>query len=867
MKVFSYKDVSAVDWDNVCDQSSEAWLFHRSAWITLEVSHFKYSNRSFAIEDKGRIVAVQPLYFSDSSSGAADERLLHSGIHRHTGLACLNTLDSGLRRAVQAETMRHIHDVAHRDEAHRIQLNCQNLAPANRGASREEIPFWVLDHGYYLGLNCSPGGIAPAPGMATCNADQVIDLHYSEEQLFARLDESCRRAVRKALKFNLVFSISEANSVSRYFKLAQLSATRTGENLAPLSYFEDLWRSLLPQHRCAIAFVQHNGRDVAALLLGIDKGAATFLGGVSDPAALNLRVNDFMHFQAMLWLKGKDVKTYRLGPIFPEVPEDWPIARVSRFKRKFGGRSITIIQGSYFLSPEHYLNRGTQALAQRCSPSPAVAVSVKRYQCNPTILLPKADREAFTIIMACYGLVRGTYDFSETPDPLRSNGSVAFLACQDQNVTGLEIKHESDCQYLYVPEQKRSWWGRAPLPAYRTLLPHISFSGPDIEPILVTKDRRAVVAWQRNSNGYRTLLIGLDVVAEVIRYRQGNPAKVDEIVERSGFGFDFERPDYLYRDQIDPSFPHYPWADMLGFLLAECIAGMASAPLLEPLPEGLKGLVVLTGDDDQAYLEKYAEQLSCIGDLPITYFLVPQTRHTPETLRAIAKQVEIGVHPDALDNPENYDEICQVQTQFVRELSGQPVLTVRNHGFLNRGYLGHLSAWEKSDLIADVNCPGTDGTALNGSLLPMRVRRLDGSWSSHMSLLTAFGDGMLFGLKLSPRQSLRMIRRSVGTVENGRPGVLLFNLHPQNVKEARLLHSEVVKLARRPGWAAVRLDGFLKWFTSRNLVTAVRSGGGWRLQSPEPIESLVARVKTPSGWCKTTLSTVNPSGITVGDSS
>ena len=867
MKVISYKDVSAVDWDNVCDQSSEAWLFHRSAWITLEVSHFKYNNRSFALEDKGCIVAVQPLYLSDSSSGAADERLLHSGIHRHTGLAYLNTLGSGMRRAVQAETMRHIQAVAHREGVHRIQLNCQNLAPTNRGANREEIPFWVLDHGYYLGLNCSPSGIAPVPGMATCNADQVINLHDSEEQLFARLDESCRRAVRKALKFNLVFSVSEDNSVSRYYKLAQLSAARTGETLAPSSYFEDLWRSFWPQHRCAIAFVQHDGRDVAALLLGIDKGAATFLGGVSDPAALNLRVNDFMHFQAMLWLKGNDVNTYRLGPIFPEVPEDWPIARVSRFKRKFGGRSVTIIQGSYFLSPEHYLERGTQALAQRCSLSPAVAAAVKRYQCNPTILVPKADREAFTIVMACYGLVSGTYNFSDDPDSLHSGCSVAFLVCQDHNATGLDIKHESDRQYLYVPGQRRSWWGRASLPAYRTLLPHITFSGPDIEPIWVTKDGRAVVAWQRNSNGYLTLLVGLDVVAEVIRYKQGDPAKVDEIVERSGFGFDFERPYYLYRDQIDPTFPHFPWADMLGFLLAECIAGMAGAPLLEPLPKGLKGLIVLTGDDDQAYLEKYAEQLSCIGDLPITYFLVPQTRHTPETLQAMSKQVEIGVHPDALDNPENYDEICQEQTQFVRELSRLPVLTVRNHGFLNRGYLGHLSAWEKSGLIADVNCPGTDGTALNGSLLPMRVRRLDGSWSSHMSLLTAFGDGMLFGLKLSPRQSVRMIRRSVRTVENGRPGVLVFNLHPQNVKEARLLHSEVVKLARRPGWAAVRLEGFLEWFAARNLVTAVRSGDDWRLLSPESIDSLAARVKTPSGWRKTTLSTVTPSGIKVGVSS
>ena len=865
MKVIPFSEVSAADWNTVCDQSSQAWLFHRSDWIELEVAHFRYVNRSFALIERGRLVAVQPLYISDSTCGAADERLLHSGIHRHTGLAFISTLDSGLVHAVQTAAMSHIQSIARLDRADRIQLNAQNLAPANRiSSNREEIPFWVLDHGFYLGLNCAPTGISPAPGMATCNADQVICLLDSEEQLFARLDDSCRRAVRKAQRSGLEFSIADANPVARYYNLAQLSAQRTGESLAPLPYFEDLWRSLWPQHRCAVAIVQHEGRDVAALLLGIDKEAATFLGGVSDPAALHLRVNDFMHFHAMLWLKNNGIETYRLGPVFPEVPEDWPIARVSRFKRKFGGRSVPIIQGSYFLSPERYLDRGTKALIQRCTPSAASAAVGRRRQSNAEILARQADRDALSIILACYGLACGTYAFGDDLLQMRNGSSVVFLAYTECNLPGLEITHEIRQQYLHKAGQRKTWWRRSSPPIYRTLLPHITFSGPGIEPIWITENGSAVVAWQRNSDGQRALLIGLDVVAEITRYRQGNPAKVDEEVERGGFGFDFERPNYLYRDQIDPAYPHYPWADMLGFMLAECIADLVGAPLLEPLPKGLKGLVVLTGDDDQAYLEKYAEQLACIGDLPITYFLLPQTRHTSETLRGLSKQVEIGVHPDALEDPKNYDDICQEQTQFIRELSQQPVLTVRNHGFLNRGYLGHLSAWEKASLIADVNCPGTDGTALNGSLLPMRVRRLDGSWASHMSLLTAFGDGMLFGLKLSQKQSVHRIRRSVRMIETGNPGALVFNLHPQNVKEARLLHAEAVKLARKPGWAAMQLGTFLEWFLARSHVTATRVGDAWKLSSPKPIESLVARVNTPSGWHKVILPTVTQSGIKVG---
>ena len=96
----------------------------------------------------------------------------------------------------------------------------------------------------------------------------------------------------------------------------------------------------------------------------------------------------------------------------------------------------------------------------------------------------------------------------------------------------------------------------------------------------------------------------------------------------------------------------------LGFLIAEQLARLNGLPLIEPLPYGLKGLIILTGDDDQAYLEKYDKQLKLIHGIPITYFLHPLTRHTAETLAKLPSSVEIGVHPDALETPEQYGSLC-----------------------------------------------------------------------------------------------------------------------------------------------------------------------------------------------------------------
>lgn len=371
MKVVQFNQVDRKEWNDLCDRSSQAWLMHRWEWIDIESRYFFPENYSFAVIQGQRLVAVQPLYLFHAGLGTWIEILLHSGLHRHTGLALADNLESGMKKEARSVAMAQIDQIALDVDADRIQLNSQNLAPANLGFDRREIPFWVSDLGYYLGLNMGPGGLVPAPGLATCCADQIVYLADSEEVLFSRLDESCRRAVRKAKAANLQVCEGMDGSINDYYSLAKLSAVRTGETLAPLGYYEGVWDAMYLAGNCQILFVTHAERKVAALLLLTYKGGAHFLGGVSDPEFLSMRVNDFLHWSAILWAKRRGLKVYRLGPIFPELPDDWPVARVSRFKGKFGGRSVPIIQGSRFRYPEKYLE------AAKAHISALVAVKVK----------------------------------------------------------------------------------------------------------------------------------------------------------------------------------------------------------------------------------------------------------------------------------------------------------------------------------------------------------------------------------------------------------------------------------------------------------------------------------------------------------
>jgi hypothetical protein len=368
MNVVPCMDVPPGEWDALCDASRQAWLFHRRAWIEIESRYFMRLNLSFALAHGGRLVALMPLYLSDVSTGTTGERLLHSGIHRHTGLALAPDLPRELVSAARTAAMHRVLQIASEVDVDRVQLNTHNLTPENRDpCTREEIPFWVEDYGFQLGLGFGRQGMIAAPGMAVCNSDQIVDLHSTVEMLFQNLEESCRRAVRKAQSFDLASTpATDESALAAYFGVARASVERTGEALPDRRYYEDIWSAYAREGRCAILLARQGAAVVGGVFLVIDKSAASLLGAVSDPRALPMRVNDFMQWSTLLWAKEAGLRFYRLGPWFPSVDPEFAIAKVSRFKKKFGGRSLTVIQGSWYRKPERYREPGRLLVDELC---------------------------------------------------------------------------------------------------------------------------------------------------------------------------------------------------------------------------------------------------------------------------------------------------------------------------------------------------------------------------------------------------------------------------------------------------------------------------------------------------------------------
>jgi hypothetical protein len=332
----------------------------------------------------------------------------------------------------------------------------------------------------------------------------------------------------------------------------------------------------------------------------------------------------------------------------------------------------------------------------------------------------------------------------------------------------------------------------------------------------VLRDEKGDAAWLWLHAGRGGILfVGTALAADLTRYRQGDPEQTAP--QRAMWGIPGERPLYLFEAQLAGEDPSERHADWWGKALANAIETCAGIAPVEILPGGAKGAIILTGDDDQAAMSNYERQLEILGDAPITYFLHPCTKHDKASMARLfaGREVDLGIHPDALNAPRRYAQLFGEQARWFERLTGRPPLSVRNHGYLNDGYWGHLSSWLARGVAISSNIPGLDGRVVNGSLLPARVG-WQGDLTQHWSVLTAIGDGVRFALGMTPDQAADCIHALADRIRTDEvPGLIVLNLHPDNVDKTASMHDAVLEL-RRGGFHAWTMRECVAWFDARD---------------------------------------------------
>jgi hypothetical protein len=406
-------------------------------------------------------------------------------------------------------------------------------------------------------------------------------------------------------------------------------------------------------------------------------------------------------------------------------------------------------------------------------------------------------------------------DVIDAVRPFRYDGSVVLLRPSRNVLTYLGMKLIDTLpapQIVHFPGMQGKNWEKIrslhDVDIYTCDRPH--------DVVAADANGRPCWLWLHVGNG-GILVLGTNLGGDLIRYRQGDPCAAVNRPRKALWGVAGERPNYLFEPQTPSGSEYDRPADWWAMALAETVSQCLGEPLKPMLPHSAPGAVVITGDDDQAFLNKYEEQLALLDGLPITYFLHPRTRHTANTLAQMLRRhkVELALHPDALDQPDQYAELLREQVEWFHDLTGRNTRSVRNHGFLNNGYWGHLPLWLEHGIEISSNLPGLDGKILNGSMLPARVSS-NGILTSHWSILTAIGDGVRFALEMDGPQSAQCIMNLADRVKSSKlPGVIVLNLHPQNVAETREMHTTLHELVHE-GFLPMTMEGCIDWFAARD---------------------------------------------------
>lgn len=348
-----------------------------------------------------------------------------------------------------------------------------------------------------------------------------------------------------------------------------------------------------------------------------------------------------------------------------------------------------------------------------------------------------------------------------------------------------------------------------------------------------------------------------DMAAAIGSLRQGDPALADQ---RAPGQEHFKAAD-LFRGRLSGSDYDVPSADRIGFALAAQIVG-APGPdvIVDPLPSGARGLVLLTADQDFVPgpgVLAYSADAAGVGmTMTLTAanlggkadVIYPEgdagfvARAT--ALRMAERGHSLGVHPNLVGVERARFErvIAEYATAFERDFGVAPRI-VRNHHLIWAGYLDMAVYQARAGLRMNLDYVALDRGAgfrpgfMTGSGYPMRfVDRQGGlvpllqqaTQIDDLSLALAGEAGRADALRALGERSDELLRISK---DEHVPITILH--HPEwwyrthGAWQARIVTQ--AKALGLPVWGAAE---WLRFTTGRARTTLVRDGDGWTGYAP-----------------------------------
>ena len=340
-------------WNTFCQDSDDAWFWHTSDWLEYTINlrpQFRTEQKSFYIEENGKIVAICPLLINTVKEG--EEELRYFSYDRYQGVtpAIKNNNSKKERSRILNFVFSIIDKMAFEND---VDLLLTKFTPLARSYGKSNN--FLERYGF---LNTSLSTI-------------TIDLSHDLEYLFSDMRKGHRYNVKKGMEIYTVKIFGKENITKEEFDCYQkLHYKASGRMTRPQITF-DLMHFWIKTGNAILAGLIYNGNYIGFSLIILYKNGAYYGSACDDPEIdVPVPVHPLLQWKVIEWLKKEGYILYEIGlQQFGIQLYDFPSEKdrsISFFKRGFGGDIIPLFSGEKWYSESYFRRKMENRIEEYC---------------------------------------------------------------------------------------------------------------------------------------------------------------------------------------------------------------------------------------------------------------------------------------------------------------------------------------------------------------------------------------------------------------------------------------------------------------------------------------------------------------------
>ncbi|MCU0511623.1 MAG: peptidoglycan bridge formation glycyltransferase FemA/FemB family protein [Anaerolineae bacterium] len=221
-----------------------------------------------------------------------------------------------------------------------------------RLAVRRRAAWLKWEPGFYLHTpppDFARLGFRPSPQTIQPPRTILLDITGSEDSLLARMNQGTRRKIRQAQKNAIRYYEATAAEVPRFTRMLLATGARNEFGLHPPEYYARAWAQFAPAGDATLILAEHEGDDLAGIMVFGVGSTAVYLYGASASLKRNLMAAYGVQWAAIQWARARGCTHYDMWGI-PDEDETTLEAQfqtredglwgVYGFKRGWGGQVV-----------------------------------------------------------------------------------------------------------------------------------------------------------------------------------------------------------------------------------------------------------------------------------------------------------------------------------------------------------------------------------------------------------------------------------------------------------------------------------------------------------------------------------------------